>query len=168
MLKSQSWKRRAGAQIEIWRVRAPPYWDQYGHASQKISQCSVSLHRSESSSDLSRLWINICVMSFYKIYSSCFLRFAKLFLKNKFQLMRILHHTQLRSFIVLGFSFVAFYQINVFDFIQNKCSWSLSENLEFTGFTNYFKLQEVRWPHTRFGKSPLKPTDTFTLNFNYW
>ena len=143
MLKSQSWKRRAGAQIEIWRVRAPLYWDQYGCASQKRSQCSVSLHRSESSSDLSRLWIIIRLMSFHRIYSSFFLRFAKLFLKNQFQLMRILHQTLLGSFIVLGFAFVAFYQINAFDFIQNKCSWSLSENLKFTGFTNYFKLQEV-------------------------
>ena len=69
----------------------------------------------------------------------------------KLRLFERVHYTS-KTLIVdvaLSFSFVAFYQIIAFDFIHSKCSRSLSENLELTGFNNYFKLREVRWPHTR-------------------
>ena len=65
--------------------------------------------------------------------------------------------------VVLSFSFVAFYQINAFDFIHSKCCRSLSENLEFTGFTNYFKLREVRWLHTRYAREAKNQRDPSTI-----
>ena len=120
-------------------------------------QFSVSLHRSESrvlclKANFQLLWVFQNPQHSCSFPSSVSAETGKNFdVFAKLRLFERVHYTS-KTLIVdvaLNFSFVAFYQIIAFDFIHSKCSRSLSENLELTGFNNYFKLREVRWPHTR-------------------